>query len=363
VEPISVIVSALAAAVPVVARSEAVRDAYSSLRSVLARKLAGRPSAQAVLEKHAEQPNQWSGALEAELASINVGADRSVVQTAQHLIELIDESANRSVDTHYDIFLSYAGEDREYVRKVASALRERGVRVWYDEYEKASLSGKNLSDHLQSVMSASKYILVFHSEAFERLVASSVHDLAAVSRSLASSQRVVPVRLGQTALLDSFTQPSINAERVSADTLAELVAIRIGLPLEPTLGWPNSPGEDVGFALDTPWSDRLLQLAALETGWLDDEDGAEIEFGALRTADAVLRLIDAQQRHRPGIFPMPNGGVQLEWSTGSKVVSIEIEPSGQIDVLSFDSETDVQTENHAKDIESAVDIAMRGLTK
>ena len=32
----------------------------------------------------------------------------------------------------YDIFLSYAGEDRKWVRRLANALLEQGLNVWYD---------------------------------------------------------------------------------------------------------------------------------------------------------------------------------------------------------------------------------------
>jgi hypothetical protein len=35
----------------------------------------------------------------------------------------------------FDIFLSYKSEDREWVQKLRSALRERGVRVWVDRHE------------------------------------------------------------------------------------------------------------------------------------------------------------------------------------------------------------------------------------
>ena len=36
------------------------------------------------------------------------------------------------MDYKYDIALSFAGEDREYVEKVATLLKENGVRVFYD---------------------------------------------------------------------------------------------------------------------------------------------------------------------------------------------------------------------------------------
>ena len=39
-------------------------------------------------------------------------------------------------DKEYDVFISHAGEDKaDVVRPLAEALRERGLAVWYDEFE------------------------------------------------------------------------------------------------------------------------------------------------------------------------------------------------------------------------------------
>jgi hypothetical protein len=48
----------------------------------------------------------------------------------------------RSGDFTYDVALSFAGEQRTYVEKVAAALRRRGRRPFYDDYEKAELGEK-----------------------------------------------------------------------------------------------------------------------------------------------------------------------------------------------------------------------------
>lgn len=54
----------------------------------------------------------------------------------------------RAGDFAYDVALSFAGEQRAYVQKVAAALRRRGIRPFYDDYEKATLWGKDLYEHL-----------------------------------------------------------------------------------------------------------------------------------------------------------------------------------------------------------------------
>ncbi|MFZ2991213.1 TIR domain-containing protein, partial [Ideonella sp.] len=51
----------------------------------------------------------------------------------------------------YQVALSFAGEDRPYVSEVAAHLAEHGVKVFYDEYERVSLWGKDLYTHLSEI--------------------------------------------------------------------------------------------------------------------------------------------------------------------------------------------------------------------
>ena len=52
----------------------------------------------------------------------------------------------------YDVGLSFAGQQRDYVRDFANELTSRGVRVFFDDYEKAGLWGKDLYSHLSSAV-------------------------------------------------------------------------------------------------------------------------------------------------------------------------------------------------------------------
>ena len=51
----------------------------------------------------------------------------------------------------FDVALSFAGEDRKYVEKVADMLRRMDIKVFYDKYEAETLWGKNLYYHLADV--------------------------------------------------------------------------------------------------------------------------------------------------------------------------------------------------------------------
>ena len=66
---------------------------------------------------------------------------------------------------YYDVVLSFAGEDREYVEECADILTSLGVKVFYDSYEQDALWGKDLYTFLADIYSnKAKYAIVFVSQ-------------------------------------------------------------------------------------------------------------------------------------------------------------------------------------------------------
>jgi hypothetical protein len=51
----------------------------------------------------------------------------------------------------WDVALSFTGAQRPYVEQVASALKARGVRCFYDADEQIDLWGKYLAEELSAV--------------------------------------------------------------------------------------------------------------------------------------------------------------------------------------------------------------------
>ena len=65
----------------------------------------------------------------------------------------------------YDVVFSFAGENRDYVERVADYLRSQRVRVFYDQYEEVSLWGKDLAEHFDFVYRRSgRYCVMFISK-------------------------------------------------------------------------------------------------------------------------------------------------------------------------------------------------------
>jgi hypothetical protein len=93
VDPVSLIVAALAAGAVAGAQTtatDAVKDAYTGLKELLRRRLSGRESGQVALARHEAKPQQWAGALEAELVEVQAGDDAAAVEAAQRLMALLD---------------------------------------------------------------------------------------------------------------------------------------------------------------------------------------------------------------------------------------------------------------------------------
>jgi TIR domain len=73
--------------------------------------------------------------------------------------------AVKQVSPEYDVALSFAGEDRDYVEQVAEILKTSGVKVFYDKFETAQLWGRNLADHLGEVYGKrSRFVVIFISK-------------------------------------------------------------------------------------------------------------------------------------------------------------------------------------------------------
>jgi TIR domain len=126
----------------------------------------------------------------------------------------------------YDVALSFAGEDREYVEAVAEALRDRGIRVFYDHYEAASLWGKDLYEHLSQIYGQqARFTVMFISQHYARKVWTNVERESAQQRALEQHcEYVLPARFDDTEV------PGVKDSTVQEDlrnTTPEDLAIRI----------------------------------------------------------------------------------------------------------------------------------------
>jgi TIR domain len=112
------------------------------------------------------------------------------------------EASTADNDRQVDVCLSFAGEDRQYVERVAEELRTLSVKVFYDRYEQASLWGKDLYQHLDEMYrKRATFCVIFISRAYSEKLWTKHELRSAQARALAENREyILPVRLDDTEL-------------------------------------------------------------------------------------------------------------------------------------------------------------------
>lgn len=102
----------------------------------------------------------------------------------------------------YDVALSFANENRDYVEQVAFELQSHGVKVFYDRYEEASLWGKNLYDYLSLIYGKkSNYCIIFISKHYSKKQWTNLERESAMARAfIENKEYILPVRFDDTEL-------------------------------------------------------------------------------------------------------------------------------------------------------------------
>jgi len=87
---------------------------------------------------------------------------------------------------------------------------------------------------------------------------------------------------------------------------------------------PLAPAEWLGSRLD-----RLNDLAELEPDW-DSYGAAEVSEVAYKTTKKILHLLAYCNAEPPHLYPIVEGGIQLEWTDTKKSVEVDVASDGEI---------------------------------
>lgn len=139
------------------------------------------------------------------------------------------------MEIKYDIALSFAGEDRSYVSKVAFLLKERGIRFFYDEYETDKLWGVNLYDHLSEVYSKrAKYVIMFISKHYAEKVWTNHERKSSQARALVENKEyILPARFDNTeipGILDTIGY--LNLQKLDPAGVVDLVMKKLNIEVK-----------------------------------------------------------------------------------------------------------------------------------
>jgi len=103
----------------------------------------------------------------------------------------------------YDVALSFAGENRPIVEQLAVLLRAKGLEVFYDDFKKSDLWGRDLFQHLDDVYAnQARFCVVFVSAAYAKKAWTNHELKSAQSRAFLEKNEayILPVRLDDTVI-------------------------------------------------------------------------------------------------------------------------------------------------------------------
>lgn len=227
--------------------------------------------------------------------------------------------ADSNGDWEFDIALSFASEDRAYVQSVAAILRERSVRVFYDEFFTVELWGADLYTVLAEVYRRrSRFTAVFVSHHYIAKPWTRHERQSAQARALISdAPYLLPIRLDNSELaglrptVGYITAPSNPAEL--ADLICQKLgnAEQAGLPAPRVMRVPRTVDETRELLGRRPPGWEYLFFAgviyeareALEPKWRDYEIRYVQTTGALIGPSEVMSYVRSALSEIEGLAP------------------------------------------------------------
>ena len=150
----------------------------------------------------------------------------------------------------WDVALSFAGAQRDYVEQVAAALKARGVRCFYDGGEQIGLWGKYLAEELPAIYGErAAAVVVFVSAEYAAGDWTRLERRAALNRAVRERREyVLPARFDDTPL------PGLLSDMVAVDlrgrTPQQFAALITGKLASLGVVAPASPAGAAGSARD-----------------------------------------------------------------------------------------------------------------
>ncbi|MEO8154468.1 MAG: TIR domain-containing protein [Rhizobacter sp.] len=200
----------------------------------------------------------------------------------------------------YHVALSFAGEDRDYVDKVAMHLKAAGVEVFYDLFEEADLWGKDLYAHLSDVYQTKAiYTVIFVSAAYRDKLWTNHERRSAQARAFSeSSEYILPAVFDKTVEIPGLlkTTGHIDLTKKTPEQLADLIIeklVRSGVTLSKRFAYSDSAKADADFAARRGSTVNKLIQAMRSYTWPTQrpavESLLELDLSKL-SADAIFVL-------------------------------------------------------------------------
>lgn len=155
--------------------------------------------------------------------------------------------------TEYDVVLSFAGEDRERARELFRALSARGVKVFYDDDDKAVFWGEDLYSHLSDLYeNRARFCVMLLSKAYAEKRWTNRERQAAQARAFRENgPYILPVRLDDSTRIPGIleTVGCLSWPPESAESIANAVVNKLGAYMSEHDQPPKVPKDDAKHSI------------------------------------------------------------------------------------------------------------------
>lgn len=177
---------------------------------------------------------------------------------------------------HYDVALSFAGEDRTYAEALAGTLVCRGVSVFYDNYEKATLWGKDLYTYLSDLyQNKACYCVMFLSQNYAAKLWTNHERKAAQARAFGEHEEyILPVRLDDTTIPGILpTIGYLSWPPETPETIADAIMAKLGKAASAVRPHPSAVAPPSMGAPQTPL--HFFRPVRVRSDWIEYADGKQ----------------------------------------------------------------------------------------
>ncbi|WP_017317445.1 TIR domain-containing protein [Mastigocladopsis repens] len=170
-----------------------------------------------------------------------------LVQKEQNLIW---KDSNMTATYEYDVFISHATEDKDFVRPLAEELQKRGYRVWYDEF--FVRWGDSISSSIDKAISQSKFAIIVLSRNFFQKTWTKRELEGFVSKEVTYGKVILPiwhkvskeeVLVFSPTLADKVAVESSRGIDYIISKLVDIMTQNSAIPVTPPVKLPKNTGE------------------------------------------------------------------------------------------------------------------------
>lgn len=233
----------------------------------------------------------------------------------------------------FDVALSYAGEDRDYVEAVAGACKVLGLNVFYDRLLSDEVWGKDLHQHLGAIYEERAFFVVaFISKHYAaKYWTQQELETSLQADQMRGSAYILPARFDDTSIPALGTSRSdVDLREIAPEKLASLIALKVekfhteDLDIRETLSgfWSNEgnvfPADTHRLELELELEDE--QLTGVLRCWGEDSDtGVASIQGQRYKRKLQISVLDASGR---GIINFGDAVAELVEGYGDRPTQI-----------------------------------------